>query len=450
MNKFKLQWSNLQSSFWFVPSLIVAASIALAATLIGVDSAKLDTWLTHWPRMFGAAPESARGMLSTIAASMMSVVAVTFSMTLVALALASSQYTSRILRNFMHSRVTQVSLGSFAGIFAYCLVVLRTIRDGPDGEFVPGLAVFAGFLLALAGVGVLILFIHNIASSIQASSIIASVARETILAVDRLFPEALGPEPEEAAESAPETGAGRGWYAVRAARSGYLQSVNDTALLQVAQECRTVVRMEHGIGAFVVQDTALASLALEGPPDDAVIAKLNGAFSISRYRTVEQDPAFGIRQMVDVALKALSPGVNDTSTAGMSVDYLTAVMARLATRKLPLSHRYEAGKLRVMAKTPTFSGLLAEAFDQIRRCAAGNVAMMLGMLDAHQTIASLTTSPTRRRAIREQVLLIAELAERTIEPAQDRAKVERRLVRVLAALDNHPTPGCRQGEKLHS
>jgi uncharacterized membrane protein len=202
MSKFKLLWSDLQSSFWFVPSLIVMASMVLAAALIEAHSAGIDQWLTPWPRLFGAGAEGARGMLSTIAASMMSVVAVTFSMTLVALALASSQYTSRILRNFMRSRVTQSVLGSLAGIFAYCLIVLRTIRDTQEGEFIPSVAVFFGFILALAGVGVLIFFIHHIASSIQASSIIASVAGETIKSVDRLFPNDEGDVPEIEADQA--------------------------------------------------------------------------------------------------------------------------------------------------------------------------------------------------------------------------------------------------------
>jgi len=164
-----------------MPSLIVLLSVALAVAMIEADSAwSSDQWLAQWPRLFGAGAEGARGMMSTIAGSMMTVVGVTFSMILVVLALASSQYTSRILRNFMRSRVTQVVLGIFAGIFTYCLIVLRTIRSGDEGAFVPNLAVFFGFVLALGGVGALMFFIHHIASSIQASSIISSVAEETI------------------------------------------------------------------------------------------------------------------------------------------------------------------------------------------------------------------------------------------------------------------------------
>jgi uncharacterized membrane protein len=187
MLKLRRLWGNLRSSFWFVPSLFVLVSIFLAIVLIEADSYGSDRWLAQWPRLFGAGAEGSRKMLVTLTGSMMTVLGVTFSMTLVALTLASSQYTSRILRNFMRSRVTQATLGTFAGIFTYCLIVLRTIRSSSAMAFVPGLAVFFAFVLALASVGVLIYFIHHIASSIQASSIIASVARETLAVIDRLF-----------------------------------------------------------------------------------------------------------------------------------------------------------------------------------------------------------------------------------------------------------------------
>ena len=162
MNKLKRFWSNLRTSFWFTPSLIVAASIVLAVALIEVDSTATERWLARWPRMFGAGAEAARGMLSTIAGSMMTVVGVTFSMTLVTLALASSQYTSRILRNFMADRVMQVVLGVFTGIFTYCLIVLRTIRGGAEGEFILSLAVSFAVVLAIGGIVALIsLFITS-------------------------------------------------------------------------------------------------------------------------------------------------------------------------------------------------------------------------------------------------------------------------------------------------
>ena len=439
MHKFKQLWSNLRSSFWFMPSLIVVANIVFAAALIEADSIGSDRWLAQWPRLFGAGADGARQMLSTLAGSMMSVMGITFSMTLVALALASSQYTSRILRTFMGSRVTQVTLGIFAGIFAYCLVVLRTIRSG-DVEFVPSLAVFFAFVLSLGGVGVLVFFIHHIASSIQASSIIASIAQDTIASIERLFPERLGhgPDEDEDQDQVRQSLDERSWYAVPAAVNGYIQSVDNDALLRLARNRKTIVRMERGIGAFVVQNTALASLALEDPPDQETIEALNDAYNVGRHRTVEQDPAFGIRQLVDMALKALSPGVNDTSTAVMCVDYLTAILAQLASRKFPSSHRYEGDELRVITIAPTFEGLLAEAFDQIRGSAIGNVGIMARMLSAIETLASLTANPRRRRALHEQVLWIAELAGRTTESAHERERLARRLMEVREALGDKP------------
>jgi len=439
MNKLKLLWSNLRSSLWFLPSLIVAASVLLAVALIETDSSGSDRWLAQWPRLFGAGAAGARGMLSTIAGSMMSVVGVTFSMTLVALAMASSQYTSRILRNFMSSRLTQAVLGIFAGIFTYCLIVLRTIRGGDEGAFVPSLAVFFGFVLAVGGVGVLIFFIHHVASSIQASSIIASVAHETIQAIDQLFPTHLGHGPGDTEDDlTPDPLIERKWRAVPARESGYIQSVDNTALLRLAREQKTVVRMDYGIGEFVVENTALVSVALENPPSPEMIAALQATFGISRHRTVEQDAAFGIRQLVDVTLKALSPGINDTTTAVTCVDYLTTILARLAPQQIPASLRYEDGELRVIAIGPSFQSLLSDAFDQIRESAKGNVAVMLRMLAALQTIASLTASPCRRKTLREQVECIAELAERTIESPHDRARFESRLGQVREALKTEP------------
>ena len=438
MNRLKQLWGILRSSFWFVPSLIVTVSIVLAVALIGVDFTVSEQWLARWPRLFGVGADGARGMLSTIAGSMMTVVGVTFSMVLMTLALASSQYTSRILRNFMSDRVTQVVLGVFAGIFTYCLIVLRTIRSGEDGAFVPSLAVSFSVVLAMGGIGILIFFIHHIAASIQAANIIAAVAAETMLAVDRLFPEKLGDGRvnDDEAYPTPPPLPEQAWKAVTAKGNGYIQNLDNAALLRLACENKTIVRMERAIGEFVVHGTVLASIVLEDPPGKEIIAALQAAFTIDRHRTVEQDTAFGIRQIVDMALKALSPGINDTTTAVMCVDYLSAILARLASRPIPSSHRFVEGELRVIAKGPNFESLLAHAFDQIRRSATGNVTIISRMLEALHILAGLTASPRRRRALREQMQQIAELAARTVDSTHDRAKIEAHLMRLSIILED--------------
>ncbi len=220
----------------------MAASVLLAFVLIEVDVHMDGDWMNQLPLLFGAGAEGSRGLLGVVASSMITVAGVVFSITIVALSLTSSQYTSRVLRNFMGDRSNQFVLGAFLGIFAYCLVVLRTIRGGDEGAFVPSLAVLMGLILGLAGIAVLIYFIHHIAVSIQAAQILANVAEETLEAVDRLFPKEVGEELEPPRQEPPL--AGRSWQAVHAKQTGYIQSIDAPELLKLASEQQAVVRME--------------------------------------------------------------------------------------------------------------------------------------------------------------------------------------------------------------
>lgn len=432
-------WGEVQSSFWFVPAAMVLGAVCLALCLIGVDSAVELHGRERWPLAFGAGAAGARGLLSTVAGSMITVAGVVFSITIVALSLTSSQYTSRILRTVMGDRANQVVLGVFVSIFAYCLVVLRTIRGGDEGAFVPSLAVLAGLLLAFVGLGHLIFFIHHISVSIQASSIVAAVAKETIAAVDQLFPDELGEDADEEEDGAPSAADGERWTPLGARETGYLQSLDAEGVLAWARRHRTTLRMERGIGEFVVEGAPLVSVAPPCAPDEEAAAELHRLYFINRQRTVEQDAGFGVRQLVDIAMKALSPGVNDATTAVMCVDYLGAILARIAARGIATRRRMDEGELRVIARGPSFDGLLAEAFDQIRQSAAGNPAILARQLDAIEVIAGQTTSARRRQALRRQADSIIEVAERTIQPASDGAAVRAAWTRARRALDPRPT-----------
>lgn len=437
--KLRHWWQEMRSSFWFVPAVIVLGAVGLAIVLITVDATVDPNVFVKWPLVFGAGAAGSRGLLMAVASSMITVAGVVFSITIVALALTSSQYTSRVFRNFMRDRINQEVLGVFVGIFAYCLVVLRTIRGGDERIFVPSLAVLGGLILAFIGIAFLIYFIHHVSKSIQAASIIATAAQETISAVDSLFPKGLGEGGDEEVEGNPAISlANQPWFAVPARKTGYIESIDMEALLDVAREHRIIVRMERGIGEFVVECTPLVSVVNPAGPDDEATADLNAVYVISRQRTVEQDAAFGIRQIVDIAMKALSPGINETTTAVMCVDYLTAILVRLVDRRIVPAHLLDQGELRVITRGPSFESLLAEAFDQIRQNAAGNVAIMVRMLDALQIIARLTASPSRRQAVSEEMQWIAELAERTIESPHDWAQFESRLTRVREALETEP------------
>jgi uncharacterized membrane protein len=412
MNRLELIWTQLRSSFWFLPMLIYAASIVIAVALIEVDARNAPGLVDRWPRLFGSGAAGARGMLSTIAGSMMTVVGVTFSMTLVTLALASSQYTSRILRNFMSDRLTQIVLGVFGGIFIYCLIVLRTIRGGEE-DYVPSFAVLFGVVFAIGGITMLIFFIHHIASSIQASSIIESVTKETLAAIDSLLPSAKVGE-----DRAPEDRSGRTLprhtgppQKVTATRIGYIQSIDVETAIRVAAKHDAIVRLERSVGEFVVDGTELASITSPEPMPDDAIDGLAKVFNIYRFRTVDQDPGFGIRQIVDIALRALSPSVNDTTTAVMCVDYLSAILAHVVNRSFPPREHHHEGVLRVISVEQTFAGLLGGAFDQIRSCARGNLPIIVRMLEAVQRLAARVRDDQRRESLAQYLNCMMELRD---------------------------------------
>jgi len=393
-----------RESFWLIPSAALLAAVLLGVALVELD-ATLDIPLQeHWPRLFGAGAEGARGTLAAIAGSMITVAGVVFSVTVVALSLAASTYSPRVLRTFMHDRPTQIAFGVFVGVFAYCLVVLRTVRadDGADGAFVPSLAVFVALVLALVAVWVLVYFIHHVALIIQAPNILQRIAAETRESIDRLFPDPVGDEADEAEALEP---GGAAWRPLPALRSGYIVSVDAGGLLAYARERGAVLRMELAVGEFAVESRPLASLA-GGDSDLAGAAKaLDRLYTLGSERTAAQDAAFGLQQIVDVATRALSPGVNDPSTACMCVDHLSALLARLAGRRMPSRLRTERGELRVIARAPTFESLLALAMEPLGRYAADKPEV-LGRLERAARVIHDAAPAARRPLVRRHLARI--------------------------------------------
>jgi uncharacterized membrane protein len=414
-------------------------AVGLAATLIEVDTRVAPVTWYEWPLLFGSGAAGSRQMLATVAGSMMTVAGTVFSITLVVLSLASSQYSSRVLRNFLTDRTNQTVLGVFVGIFAYCLVVMRTVRGGDEGEvFIPSLAVLGGVVLAFVGIGYLIFFIHHISTSIQAAQILARISDETVCAVDHLFPEAVGDESDPEPPDPVVTRPNQRWHPVPAARSGYVQEIDAAAILAHAKEKRTVVRMDRGIGEFVVEGTPLASVLGAGEPESADIDRLRAVFAVARQRNMTQDAAFGIRQIVDIALKALSPGINDITTAVMSLDYLTAILVRVARRRIESPYRFDEGELRVLARGPTFASLVAESFDQIRENAGGNVAVLTRLFEVLGMVAEQVNSAERRAVLLSQADRTAEVVLRTVAAPTDRHAVEAVAATLEARLGRKP------------
>jgi uncharacterized membrane protein len=388
-------------------------------------------------------------MLSGIATSMITVAGVTFSITIVAVTQASSQYTPRILRNFMRDRANQVVLGIFVGIYAYCLVVLRTIR-GTDGLlFVPSVAVMVGVLLAILGIGVLIFFVHHIATTLQASDITARIMRETVGVAERLHhvgdaSDARGGREDELAAVPAEA-----WRPVVAPATGYVQYVDVDLMVRIARQHDLLVKVERTSGDFVIAGLPVAWIAphprggkttVHDRAVDECCASLRSAYSIGTYRTSTQDVAFGIRQLVDIALKALSPGINDTTTASTCVDYLGAILVSLSNRVIETVHRSDDGLVRVVRFRPTFDGLLDLACDEIRQNARGNCNVLLHQLESLATVARTTRSSGRRALVVAHMQHVREVASSTISFGPDRASVISTADRLLEESRARPSP----------
>jgi uncharacterized membrane protein len=411
----------LRSSLWFVPFLIIFGSIAMALGLVEIDKL-FEKELRQWsPRFFAIDPEGARSILSAIAGAMATVAGVVFSITVVALTLASSQYTSRVLRNFMRDPVNQVMLGVFIGVYIYCLLVLRTV-SGANGGFVPSISILTALAATIFASCFFIFFIHHISSTIQASEMANSITMETLDAVELLCPE-RGCEDSDVRNEL-DLAPGLKWYGISASKMGYIQGVDTDALLTFACKHDTIVRMECHIGDFVSQDQPLASLALRQPPDDHIIKSLNEIYAVDTYRTIDQDAAFGIRQLVDMSLKALSPGINDTTTAVTCIEHLSVILNHCARGQIAPKYRYRNNQLRVIVARHDFAYLTSLAFRQILENAEGNSEIVLRLLSAVGRIARATSAGDRVGALHRQVDEIERLSQRTIQSSQSMEEIQ--------------------------
>lgn len=411
MHRITSLWLVLQSSLWFLPSLMLCFAVLAAIGLIELQSIFDVEFSERWPRLFGAGAEGSRGMLSAIATSMITVAGVVFSITVVALSLAASQYSPRALRNFMSDRPTQAVLGAFVAIFAYCLIVLRTIRGSEEGAFVPSLAVLGGVVMAFVGVFLLVYFVHHVASSIQVSSILERIAAETKEAIGRLFPENLGSS-AEAADRQAHGSMPEHWTDIAASATGYLVGVDADELLARAEERSLVVRIVPRVGEFVIEDLPVLRVAGGSAPDAQRCKELLACLSFGRQRTVHQDAPFGLQQIVDIALKALSPGTHDPSTAITCIHQLGGLMVCVATRRIPGPYRSSNGVLRVIAEGPDFESMLALSFNAITDHAADHTEVYASLLAVLGRIAEATTSEARGRRVAAQLDLVMDSAKR--------------------------------------
>ncbi len=422
----------LRTSLWFVPALEVAAAVVLFAGTLGADRAAYHGDFTVPGWVISGSADAARQILTTIAAAIITVVGVVFSIILVTLTLASTQFGPRMLRNFIRDRGTQLTLGTFVGTFVYAVLVLASIGVGSRGEFVPHIGVTVTLGLMVADLAVLIYFIHHTAVSIQLPQVIASIAADLAEAIREQGSGNTEPHPK-AGPAAVElvARAETGGAALLAPVSGYVQFIKHQHLVQLATEANAVISLEHRPGHFIVGGHQFASV---WPPEAAPLVRqaLGRAHVVGPHRTLSQDVSFGIDQLVEIALRALSTAINDTFTALTCIDWLGENLCKIVVQWHPARvHRDAEGFIRVIAPEPSYDRLVQRAFEKLRQSSHGQPAVMIRLLDALARIMAETTSEGQRRVLLEQAAMINRACERSVPEAGDRADIQRSYEAIL-------------------
>lgn len=366
LSKFLQILDGLASSYWFVPSVMAALAFLAALNLTQADwalAAGASRWLGFFPDV---GPEGARTVMATVAGSMITVAGVTFSITISTIVHATSQFGPRLLTNFMQDRGNQFTLGTFIATFLYCLVVLSQIQgdEGGAAEGVPLLAISVGLSLAVASVLVLIYFVHHVPASIHASFVIASVGRQLIDRVTSLYDRSGDEEPEQDSDCA-EAGDDNVHH-VRSTFSGYIQFLDYDGLIDLACEHDCVLHLNVGPGDYVNAGDYLLWLCCEEQPDEALQARLCEMFLYGDRRTPAQDALFLANELVEIATRALSPGINDPFTAMMCTDWLGSACAAIAGRAGKQRYRHDAQRnLRVVTPAATAEDFIRGSIEKL-------------------------------------------------------------------------------------
>ncbi|MDQ3779309.1 MAG: DUF2254 domain-containing protein [Chloroflexota bacterium] len=419
-------WYELQQRLWFLPAVITGLAVALAFLTLRIDQELLRDRDPGPGWIFGGGAEGARGVLAAISGTMVTVTALVFSITVVSLQLASSQLTPRVLRSFMADRGNQIVLGFFIGTFTYALLVLRAVRSPLEdtGSFVPSLSVTVSIALALISVALLIYYVHHAANAMRAAVVIDRAARVTLDLVERLYANddaaQLPPLPAHWQPAGVAT-------VVRAGEGGYLQGVDERSLLTSAEEHAAVVRVELRVGEFALPGGVIASVWPEINPKqrDGWERAIRAALPLGLERTPQTDIELGMQQLVDIAVKALSPGINDPSTAKLCIDRLGEVLVALGNRGSPAAVcRGEDGSVRLVLHPPPFDRLVSLAFDQIRHYGVADPTLAAHLVTTLGMVAALLPISRQEPMVRQGRLILAA-AETEIALADDRETVAR-------------------------
>ncbi len=425
-------WSLLAETFWVLPATIVVACAIMALSLLHVDRAGLlPAWIVNGPFVYSGSATGARTLLGAVASSTIGVAGTIFSITIAALSLAAGQMGPRLLRSFTRDRGNQTTLGVFLGTFCYALLILRMVRDDGDAKFVPHLSLSAGIALAFVCVGMLVYFVEHIAGRINVDTVIDIVAEDVAVAVKRLTRETPAPTLAGGYDFA-------GGRVVTEARRGFLQHLDEDGLADWAAERGTVIHLLVRPGDYVFPG---APIAVVKPPVDGAEEAVGDATALGSKRVAAQDLEYAIRQLVEVAVRALSPGINDPHTAMSVLVRFGAVLCDLSGRFLPGGVTLRDGRPALIRSALGYDGLADAMFHMIRQNAAGSVAVLATGLDVMIAVASVERDQHRLETLRRHADLWLGDARRDIANASDLAELERRGESFRAMAKHGPLPG---------
>ena len=433
-------WLRLRESFWFIPAMLCTAAVVLAEGLINLDQQLAQSELGALDFLITRVGESgSRDLLGAIAGSMLTVASTTFSITIAVLALSSSTYGPRLVRNFMADRGNQFVLGIFVATFLYSLLVLRSIRvigeTATDDYFVPHLAVNVAVLLALLSIGVLVYFIHHISDSVQVWTLAEQVRNDLIRVVDRLYPADAGRGPDHAGQPDVPASLDSDGAALTSKETGYVQAVDLDHLLSLAQKHDVLISMQVLPGEHVTEGSAVAVVWPGDGLHDDLLDPARDSVQIGRARSPHQDVEFPVLLLEEMAVRALSPSTNDPYTAINALDSLASGLAAFAGRPTPSPYRYdERGQLRVIAPHVSLIHLLDHLLDAMRLYAVEHPTVLHRTLDLVRQVGHVCQEPSARSQMARHADRLVEAFAATSPQREDLEALSQHASRVRQGL----------------
>ena len=406
--------SDLEETFWLIPGFMVLLGALLALLLVAVDRRGIPSdWLSEGSWLYTGGATGARTLLGAVASSMIGVAGTVFSITIAALSLAAGQMGPRLLSNFTKDRGNQLTLGAFLGTFSYALMVLRSVRTPDEGDFVPHLALSVSILLAFMCVATLVYFVGHMANRISVDTVIDLVSEDVRSAIERLTVETTQAKP-------PPNTFWNGATLICDQRRGYLQQLDESGLADWAHERDTAIRLLVRPGHYVFPGAPIAASTAAVKDADAAI---RNATALGPKRADSMDIEFAVRQLVEVAVRALSPGINDPHTAISVLDRLGTALCDIAPLHLRTGVSMRDDAVALVVPAIDYEGLVGTMFHMIRQNATGNPAVLIRILQVLSAVAGCERRPERLKVLQTHADLVLEDAERCVPTSGDRADI---------------------------